>query len=66
MTRLEKEIILNALVVYDLTLRNRISDMLDHGENTGLAECRMQLGIADSVLKYWPDVVDSPCGSIAI
>ena len=66
MTRIEKQIVLDALGYYVSGKENELEDMLAHGESEGIADMRAQINIARAVMTDWKDVVNMSCGTVKI
>jgi len=66
MTKAEKVVIYKALIAYNRKLENEIYDMITHGENTYMEEYQRELNITRGMVKYWPDIVHSPSGTVTI
>ena len=66
MTRIEKLTIEQALIEYIELHSNAEKKCRDIGElNAATSELR-KCNIAKSVLSYWKDIVDEPCGTVKI
>ncbi len=67
MTRIEKQIVLDALGYYVAGKEHELEDMMfAHGESEGIAYMRAQINIARTVMTDWKGVVDMPCGTVSI
>lgn len=66
MTRIEKQVVLNALVSYAANLDSDITDMIEHGETIGLSKKIMERNVAKTVGSYWQSILDKMPGSVKI
>lgn len=66
MTRIEKQVVLNALVSYAANLDSDITDMIQHGETIGLSKKIMERNAAKAVGSYWQSILDKMPGSVKI
>lgn len=66
MTRIEKQVVLNALVSYAANLDSDITDMIEHGETIGLSKKIMERNVAKAVGSYWQSILDKMPGSVTI
>lgn len=66
MTRIEKQVVLNALVSYAANLDSDITDMIEHGETIGLSKMVMERNVSKAVGSYWQSILDKMPGSVKI
>lgn len=67
MTRIEKQIILDALSCYIYTQEQYINSMEEeYGNAPDISFMRAYISIAKDIIPYWKNVVDMPCGTVQI
>lgn len=67
MTRIEKQIVLDALGYYVHAQEDYIKSIeQEYGDRPDIAFHRAHVNTTKSVMSYWKNVIDEPCGTVYI